>query len=281
MPATLDFDHYPRDHKISSAAIIERGVSVIWDDGIESQFHVYWLRGNAADALTCHPESKEQKIQLLELPEDLTATKVSVCTEGELQVNWSNGEYSSFDLGWLRAYCHRAAATTFALANRQHWSGENLGVLPRFDGPSVLTDRALFGQWYEALHSKGMAILENLPTDEAVTKQIPALIGPIRQSNFGYHFDVRTSTESTSNMPIPLWHYNCTRTCVRGNLCRDCNFHTASRTIVRVVTACSQMVFIWHSYYSSRPQNIIPPSAQCQWTFTIRQKTATISLVNH
>jgi gamma-butyrobetaine dioxygenase len=220
MSPTPDFDHYPCAYNIRSVAIIERGVSVSWDDGIESQFHVYWLRENAADALTCHPESKEQQIQLLELPEDLAAIEVTVSSAGELQVNWSNGEYSSFDPGWLRAYCHRSAAATFALPKREHWSGDELDAVPRFDGPSVLTDRALFGQWCEVLHSKGVAILENLPIDEAVIRQIPALIGPIRQSNFGYSFDVRTSTESTSNaytsMALPLHSDLCTREFMPG-----------------------------------------------------------------
>ena len=220
MYSTPDFDYYPCDYNIRSTAIIERGVSVVWDDGIESQFHVYWLRENAADALTCHPESKEQQIQLLELPEDLAATEVSVSIAGELQVKWSNGESSSFAPGWLRAYCHQVAAETFALPKRQYWSGKDLGAVPRFDGPTVLTDRVLFGQWCEALHSKGAAILENLPTDETVIGQIPALIGPIRQSNFGYSFDVRTSTESTSNaftsMALPLHSDLCTREFMPG-----------------------------------------------------------------
>ena len=220
MRSTPDFDYYPCDYNIRSTAIIERGVSVVWDDGIESQFHVYWLRENAADALTCHPESKEQQIQLLELPEDLAATEVSVSIAGELQVKWSNGESSSFAPGWLRAYCHQVAAETFALPKRQYWSGKDLGAVPRFDGPSVLTNRVLFGQWCEALHSKGAVILENLPTDETVIGQIPALIGPIRRSNFGYSFDVRTSTESTSNaftsMALPLHSDLCTREFMPG-----------------------------------------------------------------
>ncbi len=220
MSPTPDFDYYPHNHNIHFAAIIERGVSVMWDDGIESQFHVYWLRENAADALTCHPESKEQQIQLLELPEDLAATEVSVSSAGELQVSWSNGESSRFAPGWLRAYCHQAGSATFELPKRQHWSREDLGAVPRFDGPSVLKDRVLFGQWCEALHSKGLAILENLPTDESVIEQIPALIGPIRQSNFGYSFDVRTSTQSTSNaytsMALPLHSDLCTREFMPG-----------------------------------------------------------------
>jgi gamma-butyrobetaine dioxygenase len=220
MSPTPDFDHYPCDHNIISASVIERGVSVIWDDGIESQFHVYWLRENAADALTCHPESKEQQIQLLDLPEDLAATAVSVLSSGELQVDWSSGDRSSFAPGWLRAYCQQAAAATFALPKRQFWSGESLAAVPRFDGPSVLTDRTLFGRWCEALHSKGVVILENLPTDEKVIEQIPALIGPVRESNFGYNFDVRTSTESTSNaytaMALPLHSDLCTREFMPG-----------------------------------------------------------------
>ena len=220
MSLTPDFDHYSQDYHIRSAAIIERGVSVIWDDGIESQFHVYWLRENAADALTCHPESKEQQIQLLELPEDLKVTEVGISDVGELLVNWSTGDCSRFNPGWLRAYCHKVGSTTFALPKRQYWSKEDLGAVPRFDGPSVLTNRALFGQWCEALHIKGVAILNNLPTDETVIEQIPALIGPIRQSNFGYNFDVRTTTESTSNaytsMALPLHTDLCTREYMPG-----------------------------------------------------------------
>ena len=74
---TPDFDSYPLRHGIEDARPIPGGVSVLWDDGLECRYHVFWLRENAPDPQTTHPVTREQALQLIDLPDDLSAVSAA------------------------------------------------------------------------------------------------------------------------------------------------------------------------------------------------------------
>jgi gamma-butyrobetaine dioxygenase len=96
----------------------------------------------------------------------------------------------------------------FTLPPRRLWDASIQDDLPRFHGPTVLSEDSAFGAWVEALHVHGFAILEDLPRTPAVIEEVPARIGPLRDSNFGRVFDVRSRPDADSNaytdMALPL-----------------------------------------------------------------------------
>jgi len=212
---TPDFDTYPIRHRLVRVEPIDRGVRAVWDDGLECRYQVFWLRENAPDAATTHPVTREQALQLLDIPADLTAAEAGVDGAGGLWVRWSTGETSRFHPGWLRAWSHGADADRHGLPARSIWGAEMQDRLPRFDGPRVLADEAELGRWAEALHVYGVAILENLPATPEVIETVPALLGPIRESNFGRVFDVQSRPDADSNaytsMTLPQHTDLCTR----------------------------------------------------------------------
>ena len=204
---TPDFDSYPAERTIAEAAPLDGGVRVLWDDGLESRYQVHWLRENAPDAETTHPVTREQALQLLDLPADLAAVAAAPDQSGNLLVRWSSGEASCYHPGWLRAHSHGAEGL-FALPPRALWNRDLLPGPPRFDGPAALADERVFGRWAEALHVQGVAILEGLPATPEVIEELPARLGPLRTSNFGRVFDVRSRPDADSNaytaMALPL-----------------------------------------------------------------------------
>lgn len=220
-PADLpDFDSYPIAHRLTAATAEGRAVRARWDDGLESRYHVFWLRENAPDPETTHPVTREQALQLLEIPANLTATEATVDGAGGLVVTWSDGTRSRFHAGWLRAYSVTEEPALHALPARRHWDADSVSDVPRFDGPKVLTDPREEARWVEALHADGVAILENLDVDEAVIRTVPARLGPIRETNFGPVFDVQSKPDADSNaytaMTLPVHTDLATREFVPG-----------------------------------------------------------------
>merc|ERR1711991_812733 len=80
-------------------------LQVIWDDGKESQFNYMWLRDNCP---TAHdPDSRHRMFNILNVSENISAKKLNVNKEGKLEVQWSEGDHTSYyDPHWLRENCY-------------------------------------------------------------------------------------------------------------------------------------------------------------------------------
>ncbi|MET1028286.1 MAG: TauD/TfdA family dioxygenase [Dongiaceae bacterium] len=216
-----DFDTYPITQRVLRAEIIPDGILVHWQDGLASPLHKFWLRENSPDAVTMHPESREQQLLLTDMPDDLQAAEVAPTADGGLYVRWTpDGQESRYHPGWLRAHVPSLAGQHSALPARQTWSAATLGALPRFAAAEIATDDAAFGAWLEAIHIHGIALLSGLPSEPEVIFDIPAKIGPIRETNFGRAFDVKTDGPVTSNaftaLALPVHTDLCTREYLPG-----------------------------------------------------------------
>lgn len=212
---TPDFDSYPSARTVTSASPTALGIEVVWDDGLVTQFHALWLRENAPDPETTHADSREQRLQLVDIDPSLRVIEGHADDAGGLVVRWSSGESSRFHPGWLRAWAYETNEAPFALPARRLWDRDSLGEIPRFQAADVLSGDAAFEGWCRALHVEGCAIIENAPAEPGHVTRFAELIGPVRESNFGQVFDVRTSTEQTSlaytAMELPVHADLCTR----------------------------------------------------------------------
>lgn len=206
-----DFATYPTEHRVAAVELISGGVVVAWEDGHRTEHHRLVLREHSPDPLTTHPLSREQQLQLADIPADLTIVGAEPHEHGGLTVWWSDGplDSSTYHPGWLRVWGvnpspsprppdHRAA-----LPPQTCWDASlDLDAL-RFDGASMLTTEGTndaFGGWLRGIWTHGVAIAEGLPIEEQTIFDLPSLIGPIRETNFGAAFDVRTKTDDvTSN----------------------------------------------------------------------------------
>lgn len=195
-----DFDSYPTERRVISAHVVRGGVRVEWDDGLSTSHHRFVLRENSPEPTTTHPLSREQQMQLTELPGELAIVKAATHEGGGLTVWWSEGlESSTYHPGWLRAWAPEAD-DGHRLPERVHWDSSLDPDTLRFDGAAIEPDGEAFAGWLHAIHTHGFGLVENLPTDEETIFRIPGMIGPIRETNFGPAFDVRTKTaEVTSN----------------------------------------------------------------------------------
>ena len=212
---TPDFDHYPTARRVRATTVLPLGLEAHWDDGAVTTHHALWLRENALDPETTNPDTREQALQLVDIPGDLRVLSASPSQGGGLSVRFTDGAEAQYHPGWLRAYARETQEAPFALPPRRLWSGESPPDLPRFPAAAFAEDAAVFEAWGEALHILGFAILEGVTPKPGQVERIAQRLGPLRESNFGRIFDVRTATEQTSNaytaMALPVHADLCTR----------------------------------------------------------------------
>src|SRR6056300_893964 len=68
---TPDFDHYPTARRVRATTVLPLGLEALWDDGAVTTHHALWLRENALDPETTHRDTREQALQLVDIPEGL------------------------------------------------------------------------------------------------------------------------------------------------------------------------------------------------------------------
>ncbi len=196
-----DFNTYPVLHRAVTAELIEHGIAVIWGDGVRTEHHRFVLRENSPDPRTTHPLSREQQLQLTEIPADLTIVGAAVDDDGGVRVRWSAGPVaeSVYHPGWLRAWAGGASAPN-PLPPQVSWDSSLDLSTVTFDGSHVLAGGDVFDAFLLAMHTHGVALVQGLPVDEDMIERLPSMLGPVRTTNFGHVFDVRTkSAEVTSN----------------------------------------------------------------------------------
>ena len=80
-------------------------LKIIWSDGEESKFNFMWLRDNCP---TAHDkDSRHRMFNILNVSERLNPKKYIVNSDGNLEIEWSEGDHTSYyDQKWLRENCY-------------------------------------------------------------------------------------------------------------------------------------------------------------------------------
>jgi len=194
LPLTPDFNVWPVTHQPATATTDGRIVTVTWDDGRISRYHAIWLRDNATDPQTLNPVTREQAHYPWEFPAPITARTATLADNGAVEVTFYPEQLTvSFHPGWLRAtdYSNGGHDDLEDVAP-VYWDRETLAEPPTFDGPAYLDDDGVLLSALEAFAAYGIVRLRNVPTDDTGVQQVAERIGTIRNSNFGFLFDVTT-----------------------------------------------------------------------------------------
>jgi gamma-butyrobetaine dioxygenase len=195
-----DFDTYLVEHTLRDAVAVEGGLELCWSDGMSNRVPNIWLREYSPDLGTFHNVTREQRIALTDIPQDLAASEVTIGSDGFLQLTWSpEGLCSRYHPGWLRTAVSESNNPLHGLPARKLWP------CPVAD-PVFLDGAALYEgdnnallNWLETLHRDGVGLLTGLPLERAVIPAIAERIGAVRPSNFGSVFEVESLPSANSN----------------------------------------------------------------------------------
>ncbi|MGO4322400.1 gamma-butyrobetaine dioxygenase [Pseudomonas sp. KB_12] len=198
--AFADFRRYPLISSLTAAIPLVDRIQVTWADGRASPFHHPWLRDNCPCPQCVYSVTREQVLEIVDVPEDIAPGATYLDDEGCLCVDWQDGHRSRFDPGWLRAHAYDDQSRAERLANkprRQLWRRDL--QLPVFDYPALMDDDDALLQWLLAVRDIGLTQVRGVPTEPGSLKRIAQRISFIRESNFGVLFNVQSKADADSN----------------------------------------------------------------------------------
>lgn len=185
-------------------------VMLHWDDGAIAALPPIWLRDHCPCDVCRHTSSRERLVKIIDQPVAMPAVSVA---DGVLFLRWPDGHESRFDGGWLhqrRPGQHRFLP---ALPSSRPWGA---GFAPeRVTHRAFTTTDAGRRRWLEALVRDGLVLLDGGPETADEVVRLAESIGPMRATNFGARFDVRskpnpnnaayTAIELEMHTDLPNW----------------------------------------------------------------------------
>ena len=163
-------------------------MQLTWADGSRTPVHLTWLRENCPCHHCVDTDTGERTVLLADIPLRLDRAQCTV-TDGDLQVTWPgkdrhNSVYSS---AWLYRYlCQQETKPQIEL-----WDAGLAENLPVVDGRQITSRHCEeYNLWIDLFCRYGFTIVKNTPVEPGTVDSFARLIGPVRESNFGYLFDV-------------------------------------------------------------------------------------------
>ena len=165
-------------------------LTIVWDDGQLSDYYAVWLSDN--NTANRDPRNGQRLIDVADLPPELRIS------DGELIDNvvrlvWVDQTVSEFSLDWL--FRHRPEAAGHLTPNILTWGDSDQDILRRYSFEQVETSARVRLEWLERIASTGIAFLSRVPADEFKVLEVAALVGWVRDTNYGRVFNVRAVSD--------------------------------------------------------------------------------------
>ena len=166
-------------------------VKVLWSDGEESKFNYMWLRDNCPSAHD--KDSRHRMFNILEVSQNINPKKYLVNNEGQLEIEWSEGDHKSYyDPKWLRENCYTLKNKKEYISPYELWDcslEKNINSISIEHEEIVSSDEGLI-KWLELLHFKGISIVKNAPTEKKSAFKVLNRISHTRETFFNTPFEV-------------------------------------------------------------------------------------------
>ena len=78
---------------IKNLSLSASSLDIEWNDSKKSYFHFLWLRDNCPS--NEHPEARQKIFNILDVNENIYPKKYSINKEGNLEIEWSEGNHNS------------------------------------------------------------------------------------------------------------------------------------------------------------------------------------------
>ena len=203
-PRTPDFiEHAWRP--LATATLRDGFVSLGWPDGARFDAYSLWLAENA-DGYGLEPTVRESMLEPRDLPAPTDLRSAAVEPDGALGLEWADGRRLRVHPGWLRFVADGGLLPDAPLPPTTIWTAADLSEPPTVDGARVLDDDGVVATWLAHLVEYGLCRLSGTPADPGFLGELIGRVGPIRDTNFGPVWSVRTiaDPDSTANTGLDL-----------------------------------------------------------------------------
>lgn len=172
------------DTAASTVEVTDNGITLRWSNGDRSRFNSLWLRDNCPSGGDKRKDLRT--FSVVDLDPDLSVVDAYRNDEGDLEVAFSDGHISVFDFDWLRDHSYEPYDRRNRVVHKEHFrAGAVLETIPM---PEQGTEGHL--ELLTSINIWGVAIVEGVPLDVAGSEALAALIGNVRETDFGRLFDI-------------------------------------------------------------------------------------------
>ena len=168
-----------------------KSILVDWSDGFKSKYNFLWLRDNCPSEV--HPTARERTFNLLDVSEDIHPKNYSLNSEGNLEIEWSEGGHKSvYERDWLRHNCYSLKHSREYVSPYRIWdkSMQDTFTDIQIDYSEIISSDDGLKKWLQQLHFFGISIVKNAPTDVNSGFDILKNISHTRETFFKTPFEV-------------------------------------------------------------------------------------------
>jgi gamma-butyrobetaine dioxygenase len=180
-------------HQIESITHDGRGVTLHWDDGLQSRFHALWLRDNCACPACRHPQALERTYMFIDEAAPVVAGASLVGPEQAVEVRFLVAQathVSHYTRAWLRHHDQAEVTARALAATPRLWDASIASTLPTVRYADYMQSYSGVRTWIESVKVHGIVLLRGVPQESGKLLDVARRIGPIRPSNFGEYYDV-------------------------------------------------------------------------------------------
>lgn len=182
----LELSRYTGEPTLRDVQVQGLLVTLTWEDDRQAYFPAIWLRDHCACTACRHSQTHERLYVPLAM---IDTAPEAYLEQGHLTLRWADGHRSRFDSGWL--YQRRPGEPLRDMGPIRHPWRE--GFRPeRVRHGAFVAGAAGERAWLEALLRDGLVLLEDGPLADEEVSRLASRIGPLRSTNFGTRFDVRS-----------------------------------------------------------------------------------------
>ncbi len=164
-------------------------------DGRAHVVHAIWLR----DACCCEecrrPSTNERLLDSMTIPLDLTILAV-VDRPGQISARMSDGHEVAIDTAWLASHLRAVDHQDEPAIDAEMWTGSSgdVAVVGRTD---IDTEDGVH-RWLDVLLRRGCAVIRNVPADDHGLREVAAIVGEIRATNYGVTWAIEADVQPVS-----------------------------------------------------------------------------------
>ena len=170
-----------------------RSVLTVQFDEQHHELHAVWLR----DACTCidcrNPVTNERLVDSSRIPLDLGIVGASV-VEDRIEAELSDGHRAQCGIDWLVRHLTEFDRSNDPAAGRDLWDATSGQPIPTFERAD-LDDPNAICRWLDAITQHGAAIVRGVEPSDAGLREVAALVGEIRATNYGVTWTIEATVE--------------------------------------------------------------------------------------
>jgi len=204
------FTPYPIKQHPVQVHLNQESLTLVWDNGHQSEYHYLWLRDNCHCPKCISTLTREQIFEICDVPLTIKPLTAYISDNHRLMIEWDYAEHSSqYHPGWLLSHCYSESVLEEKKWSPHIWDKERISrELPTKTFDSVMQSDLHLLAWLRDLRDYGIALVTQVDTQENTLIKVANRISFIRETNFGTIFNVQAkadaNTAAYTDLRLPL-----------------------------------------------------------------------------